>query len=109
MDKNDYRAKYDEMKALIREGRQEDALDLLDSINWRKVHNVNALVKASEICEECDRLEDAKELLYMAHDRSPVGRMILYHLAMICIKLGNLDEAEGYHDADLRSGRIKGS
>ncbi len=98
MDKNDYRAKYDEMKALIREGRQEDALDLLDSINWRKVHNVNALVKASEICEECDRLEDAKELLYMAHDRSPVGRMILYHLAMICIKLGNLDEAEGYYN-----------
>ena len=98
MDKYDYKAKYDEMKALIQEGKQEEALDLMDSVNWRKVHNVNALVKASEICEECGRLEDAKELLYMAHERSPIGRMILYHLAMICIKLGSLNEAEEYYN-----------
>ena len=62
------------------------------------MHNVNALVKASEVCEEAGRLEEARELLYMAHDRSPIGRMIIYHLAILCVKLGDLDEAKEFYD-----------
>lgn len=70
----------------------------MESTNWRKVHNVNALVKASEVCEEAGRLEEARELLYMAHDRSPIGRMIIYHLAILCVKLGDLEEAKEFYD-----------
>ena len=52
MDKNEFKTKYDEIKQLIKEGRTDEALDIVESTNWRKVHNVNALVKASEVCEE---------------------------------------------------------
>ena len=48
MDKNEFKTKYDEIKQLIKEGRTDEALDIVESTNWRKVHNVNALVKASE-------------------------------------------------------------
>lgn len=98
MDKNEFKTKYDEIKQLIKEGRTNEALDIVESTNWRKVHNVNALVKASEVCEEAGRLEEARELLYMAHDRSPIGRMIIYHLAILCVKLGDLDEAKEFYD-----------
>ena len=98
MDKNEFKTKYDEIKQLIKEGRTDEALDIVESTNWRKVHNVNALVKASEVCEEAGRLEEARELLYMAHDRSPIGRMIIYHLAILCVKLGDLDEAKELYD-----------
>ena len=98
MDKNEFKTKYDEIKQLIKEGRTDEALDIVESTNWRKVHNVNALVKASEVCEEAGRLEEARELLYMAHDRSPIGRMIIYHLAILWVKLGDLDEAKEFYD-----------
>lgn len=98
MDKNEFKTKYDEIKQLIKEGRTDEALDIVESTNWRKVHNVNALVKASEVCEEAGRLEEARELLYMAHGRSPIGRMIIYHLAILCVKLGDLDEAKEFYD-----------
>lgn len=98
MDKNEFKTKYDEIKQLIKEGRKEEALDIVESTNWRKVPNVNALVKASEICEEAGRLDEARELLYIAHDRSPIGRMIIYHLAILCVKLGDLEEAEEFYD-----------
>lgn len=99
MDKNEFKTKYDEIKQLIKEGRKEEALDIVESTNWRKVPNVNALVKASEVCEEAGRLDEARELLYIAHDRSPIGRMIIYHLAILCVKLGDLDEAKEFYDA----------
>ena len=70
MDKNEFKTKYDEIKQLIKEGRTDEALDIVESTNWRKVHNVNALVKASEVCEEAGRLEEARELLYMARPLS---------------------------------------
>lgn len=98
MDKNEFKTKYDEIKQLIKEGRKEEALDIVESTNWRKVPNVNALVKASEICEEAGRLDEARELLYIAHDRSPIGRMIIYHLAILCVKLGDLEEAKEFYD-----------
>lgn len=98
MDKVEFKAKYEEMKELLAQGKAEEAMDLVDSINWRKVHNVNVLVKASEVCVQADRLEEAKELLYMAHERSPIGRMIIYHLAMLCVKMGELDEAKEFYE-----------
>ncbi|MDD6194169.1 MAG: hypothetical protein PUB19_04630 [Lachnospiraceae bacterium] len=98
MDKIEFKTKYEEMKDLLAQGKTEEAMDLVDSINWRKVHNVNVLVKASEICVQAGRLEEAKELLYMAHERSPIGRMIIYHLAMLCVKMGELDEAKDFYE-----------
>ncbi len=98
MDRNEFKQNYDEVKRLVAKGRREDALDLADSINWRKVANVNSLVQISEVYVELGKLEDARELLYIAHERSPVGRMILYHLALICVRMNEFEEAETFYN-----------
>lgn len=98
MDRYEYKTKIDEIRELMKQGRLEEAMHVCDAINWQKVHNINALLKASEIYEAADRLEESRELLLIAHDRSPVGRMILYHLVLVSIKLGDLEDArEFYH------------
>ncbi|MBO6216020.1 MAG: hypothetical protein J6N76_10920, partial [Lachnospiraceae bacterium] len=83
---------------LIAAGDKEGALDLLDGINWRKVHNVNLLLKAGDYYEQLECYENALDLLEAAHERSPIGRMIIYRLALISIGLGELDRAKDYYD-----------
>lgn len=96
MDKSEYRTKIDEMREFIEVGRGEEALETANAINWRKVHNVNSLVSGSEIYEACGKYEEARDLLLLAHERSPIGRNIIYNLSMICLKLDDLEGAESY-------------
>lgn len=98
MDKYEYKLKMDEIKSLAGEKRYEEAAVIVDSINWRKVRNVNSLVKAGEIYAQVGRYEEAKEILLMAYDRSPIGRMIIYRLAEVAIKQKNFEEAQEYYD-----------
>lgn len=85
------------MKSLFTEEKFEDAAEIADTINWNKVKNVNALVKAGEIYEKVERYEDSKEVLLMAYDRSPIGRMIIYRLAEVAIKMKDYQAAEEYY------------
>ncbi len=98
MDKYEYKLKLDEIKSLASEKRFEEAAVIVDTINWRKVRNVNSLVKAGEIYAQVGRYEEGKEILLMAYDRSPIGRMIIYRLAEIAIKQKSFDEAQEYYD-----------
>ena len=98
MDKNEYNLKLDQMKAFVAEGKFEDAAAVADSINWNKIKNVNALVKAGEIYEKVERFEDAREILLSAYDRSPIGRTIIYRLAEVAIKMRDFDGAQEYYD-----------
>ena len=98
MDKLEYSTRLDEIKKLVRQGKRDEALDLLDGTNWRKVHNVNVLLKASELYEAAGAYEEARDLLEVAHERSPIGRMIIYRLALISIELKSIDEAREYYD-----------
>ena len=97
MDKYEYNLKLDQMKSLYAEEKYEDAADIADTINWNKIKNVNALVKAGEIYEKTERYEDSREVLLMAYDRSPIGRMIIYRLAEVAIKMGDYEGAEDYY------------
>ena len=80
MDKYEYKLKLDQMKSLTAEHNYEKAAEIADTINWNKIKNVNALVKVGEIYENTGRLEDSREVLLMAYDRSPIGRMICWIL-----------------------------
>ena len=97
MDKYEYNLKLDQMKSLYAEEKYEDAADIADTINWNKIKNVNALVKAGEIYEKTERYEDSREVLLLAYDRSPIGRMIIYRLAEVTIKMGDYEGAEDYY------------
>lgn len=97
MDKYEYKLKLDQMKSLTAEHNYEKAAEIADTINWNKIKNVNALVKVGEIYENTGRLEDSREVLLMAYDRSPIGRMIIYRLAKVAIKMKNFNEAKDYY------------
>lgn len=98
MDKYEYKLKVDQMKSLAAEEKYEEAVEIVDSINWRKIKNINALVKAGEIYEQVGRYDDSREVLLTAYDRSPIGRMIIYRLAEVAIKTGNFEEAKDYYE-----------
>ena len=97
MDKYEYKLKLDQMKSLTAEHNYEKAAEIADTINWNKIKNVNALVKVGEIYENSCCLEDSREVLLMAYDRSPIGRMIIFRLAKVAIKMKNFDEAKDYY------------
>lgn len=98
LDKYEYNLKLDQMKAFVSEGKYESAAEIADSINWNKIKNVNALVKAGEVYEKVERYEDAREILLSAYDRSPIGRTIIYRLAEVAIKMQDYDGAQEYYE-----------
>ena len=98
MDKYEYNLKLDQMKSLFAEENYEAAAELADTINWNKIKNVNALVKAGEVYEKAERYQDSRDVLLMAYDRSPIGRMIIYRLAEVAIKMNDLSAANEYYE-----------
>ena len=97
MDKYEYNVKLDQMKSLCADENYEAAAEIADSINWNKIKNVNALFRTGEIYEKIGRYEDARDVLLMAYDRSPIGRMIVYRLAEVAIKMSDFDGANEYY------------
>lgn len=97
MDKYEYNLKLDQMKSLVAEGDYQAAAEIADTINWRKIKNVTALVRAGEIYEQVERYEESRDILLMAYDRSSIGRTIIYRLACVAIKMANFEEAKDFY------------
>ena len=97
MDKREYQEKLDEINRLIAAEDYPQAARVADSIDWKRVRNVQTLVMVSEIYEAVERYEDSKVLLLRAYRRSPLGRTVLYRLVECTIRLGQFDEAIEYY------------
>ena len=97
MDKKEYNEKLEEIKGLIAAEDYSSAAQIADSIDWKRVRNVQTLVMISEVYEAVERYEDSKTLLLRAYRRSPVGRTVLYRLVEVTIKLNQFDEAIEYY------------
>ena len=97
MDKYEYKLKLDQMKSLTADGKYEEAAEIADTINWRKIKNINALVKVGEIYEKVGRYDESKDVLLTAYDKSPIGRMIIYRLAEVAVRTKSFDEAKEYY------------
>ena len=97
MDKREYQEKLQEINRLIADGDYEGAAGIADSIDWKRVRNVQTLVMISEVYEALERYEDSKALLLRAYRRSPTGRTVLYRLVECCIKLRQFDQAIEYY------------
>ena len=98
MDKYEYNLKLDQMKSLFAEERYEEAAELADTVNWSKVKNPSALLRAGEVYEKAERYESSRDVLLMAYDRSPIGRAIIYRLAEVAIRMGDFQAAQDYYD-----------
>lgn len=97
VDKYEYNLKLEEIDKLVDQGDYEEAANLADTIDWKRVRNIRTLCLISEIYEAADRLADSKTLLQRAYRRSPVGRTVLYRLVEVTTALGQYDEAIEYY------------
>ena len=97
MDKKEYQDKLNEINQLIALEDYQKAAQVADSIDWKRVRNVQTLMMVSEIYEAVNRYEDSKVLLLRAYRRSPLGRTVLYRLVEVTIRLGQFDEAIEYY------------
>lgn len=87
MDKNEYKIKADEIKALIAQGEYQQAAEIADGIDWRRVKSVMMLCTISDLYKINRRYEDSRDILLLAYDRHPGGRTIVYSLCELSIKL----------------------
>ncbi len=98
MDRYEHKLKMNEMRTALEEGRVEDACLIADSINYRKEKTVSMLCLIGEVYEKAERYEESKDALLCAYERSPIGRTILYRLAIVAVKSGNPEEAEEFYN-----------
>ncbi|UWP61126.1 ATP-binding protein [Ruminococcus gauvreauii] len=97
MDKTEYQIKLDQINELVDKQDFEGALEIVDTIDWRRVKSVRTLCMVADIYEVNDRLDDSKRILLLAYKRSSIGKIILYRLVEVCLKLGETDEAVDYY------------
>ena len=92
MDKYEYRAKTEQMLAYAEQKSYQKAMSIADTIDWRKVKNTAMLSTVSEIYENAGELGKARDTLFIAYDKAPSSRKVVYRLGIISLKLGHFDE-----------------
>lgn len=97
VDKKEYQEKLSEINRLIAVEDYNSAAQVADSIDWKRVRNVQTLLMISEVYEAVNRYDMSKNLLLRAYRRSPLGRTVLYRLVECTIALGQFDEAIEYY------------
>lgn len=97
MDKYEYNVRSEQILKLVAENEYKTAAKIADSIDWRRVRNVNMLTTVGEVYERCGRYSDAKDILLMAYEKAPIGRRLAYRLTEVCIRMGDLDDAQNYY------------
>ena len=93
MDKYEYRLKAEQIEKLAGKKDYETAAKIADTIDWRRVKNLNMLYIVSDVYEAMERYEDCMEILNIAYDKASVGRMLLYKMTEIATKMHQFPEA----------------
>ena len=97
MDKYEFNIKVEQIKKLVNKGDYETAMKITDTVDWRRVRNVSILSMVATIYEKNEDYQEAKDILLLAFERAPIGKRLLYKLADLAIKEGNVGEAEDYY------------
>ena len=93
MDKYEYRLKAEQIEKLVKKKEYQTAVKISDTIDWRRVKNLNMLYIVADLYEAVERYEDCMEILNIAYDRAPVGRMLLYKMTESATRTHNFEEA----------------
>lgn len=93
MDKYEYRVKTEQMLEYMGEKSYKKAAEIADSIDWRKVKNAAMLCGASEVYEYNGEYEKSREILFLAYDRAPGSRKIVYRLGTLALKMNDIRES----------------
>ncbi len=97
MDKYEFNIKVEQIKKLVNRGDYATAMKIADTIDWRRVRNSGLLSMVSQIYEKNEEYQEAKEILLIAYERSPVGKRILYKLTDLALRDGSVGEAESFY------------
>ena len=98
LDKEEFRIKLEEINRLVEKKNYKDAMEVVDSIDWRRVKNVRTLCVVGEIYAANKRYEDSKEIFLLAYHRAPIGKNILYRLIEVSLKMKDISEAEEFYE-----------
>ena len=93
MDKYEYRVKTEQMLEYMGEKSYKKAAEIADSIDWRKVKNAAMLCGASEVYEYNGEYEKSRGILFLAYDRAPGSRKIVYRLGTLALKMNDIRES----------------
>ena len=97
MDKYEYKVRADEIKALISEGEYAEAVSIADTIDWRRVRSVMMLCTISDLYKINRRYRESMDILLLAYEKHPTGRLIVYSLCELSIKLEEYVQAIEYY------------
>lgn len=97
MDKYEYKVRADEIKALIAEGEFAEAVKIADTIDWRRVRSVMMLCTVSDLYKINRRYQESKDILLLAYEKHPTGRLIVYSLCELSIKMEEYVQAIEYY------------
>ena len=93
MDKYEYRVKTEQMLAHLEKKEYQKAMDIAESIDWRRVKNASMLNTVSEIYEYNGEFKKGRDILFLAFDRAPGSRKIVYRLGTLALKIKDIREA----------------
>jgi len=97
LDKYEYKLKVEEIKNLISEKEYQKAMEIADTIDWHHAKSVMMLCTVSDLYKINRRFEESRDILLLAYDRHPGGRMIVYSLCELAIKMGDVIHAIEYY------------
>lgn len=97
MDKYEFNIKAEQMRKMADQGDYKTAMQIADTIDWRRVRNANLLSSVADIYEYNNEYEEAKDILLLAFERAPVGKRFLFKLAEISVKAGDIQEAQEFY------------
>ena len=98
LDKEEFRIKLEEINKLVQNKDYKGAMNIVDSIDWRRVKNVRTLCVVGEIYAANGRYEDSKEIFLLAYHKASIGKNILYRLVEISLRMKNVDEATEFYE-----------
>ena len=98
MDKYEYRVKTEQMLEYMEKKQYKKAMEIADTIDWRRVKNATMLNNVSEIYENNGEYQKSRDVLFMAYDRAPGSRKIVYRLGTLALKINDPDEASDCYE-----------
>ena len=93
MDKYEYRVKTEQMLDHLEKKEYQQAMEVADGIDWRRVKNASMLNTVSEIYEYNGEFKKGRDILFLAFDRAPGSRKIVYRLGTLALKIKDIREA----------------
>lgn len=102
LDKYEYRARTDQMLQCVEEKAYDRAAEIAATIDWRKVKNASMICTVSDIYEKIGNIKKSRDILFIAYDRAPGSRKIVYKLGTLAIKLGDVNEATDCYEEFIK-------